>query len=321
MSKKAAKTPLDAPPRLSVAWAPFGEKLAATLAVLEDDQFLIISVKRSNRYVQFAAQGAYGMRAETTCNSYLAKSERLDARQIADLISAGWHMPTGSPDESIPESDPDGSPNFFREFAAPVSFPAVADLTIRTFANILRVPHPGFLEYESFDSEGQAILLPSLGLKRAVRSPQSVPGPEPEPSLPERLRTALREATGIPDLEFDEDGDMGIRFGSAIAYVRLMGDPPYVRLISPLLAEVEESHELLARLNEINGGLGHMHLFAQNDVILAIGEAPAAPFVSEHIVQTLHDFCQLADGMDDLLQGEFGGRLSFPKAMPSTLKH
>lgn len=319
MPKKSAKTPLDAPRRLSVAWPPFAEGLAAILAVLEDDQYLVISVKRSNRYVQFSAQGAYGMRAETTCNSYLAKSERLDARQIAALAEAGWRAPTESPGESTPEKDPDGSPNFFIEYPVPVPFKAVADLAAGTFTDILRVPHPGFLEYEAFDTEGKVILLPSLGLKRAVRSPPDEP--PVAASLPELVRAALREAAGIPDLDFDEDGDIGIRYGSLIIFVRLMGDPPYVRLLSPLLADVEESQGLLVRLNEINCRLGHMHLIADNDVILAIADVPATPFVSGHMAQALRDFCQLTDGMDDLLQGEFGGRLSFPEAMTSSVKH
>ena len=275
MSKKTVKSPPDAQRRLSVAWPPFAEGLAATLGVLEDDQSLVISVKRANRFVQFAAQGVHGMRAETTCNNYLAKSEQLDARQIAALAAAGWHTPTGSPDESIPENDPDGSPNFFRQFPVPVPFKAIADLATDTFAEILRVPHPGFLEYEAFDADGLAILLPSLGLKRAVRSPQ------PEASLPELLRATLREAAAVPDLDFDEDGDIGIRYGSTIVFVRLIGDPPHVRLLSPLLADVEESHGLLIGLNEINCRLGHMHLIALREV-----EITKVPFLDELLCPT-----------------------------------
>ena len=71
-NKTARKSP--APARLSVAWPPFTEKLAQALSMLEEDQFLIISVKNSNRYVQFSAQGSFGMRAETTSNSYLSIS-------------------------------------------------------------------------------------------------------------------------------------------------------------------------------------------------------------------------------------------------------
>jgi len=111
---------------LSVAWPPFEQKLAAVLEKLEEDQFLVVSAKRSNLYVQFAAQGAHGMRVETASNSYLEKSEQLNEQQSSALIEAGWHAPTGSPTDY----DPDGSPNFFVDFSAPVPFEAVANLTI-----------------------------------------------------------------------------------------------------------------------------------------------------------------------------------------------
>jgi hypothetical protein len=105
--------------RLSVAWPPFAEKLAAALAKLEEDQYLILLVKRSNRFVQFAAQGSYGMRVETTSNAYLSKPEKLNERQVVMLLQSGWSDSTASPDESTPENDPDGSPNFFVEFPDP----------------------------------------------------------------------------------------------------------------------------------------------------------------------------------------------------------
>ena len=136
---KAKPTPAS---NFSVAWPPFAQKLAAVLAKLEEDQYLVLEVKQSDRFIQFAAQGAFGIRVETTSNHYLRKQEKLDARQIAALIKVGWRAPTGKPTDSTPESDPDGSPNFFAEFLTPVSFEEVANLTIRTFTEILRVPHP-----------------------------------------------------------------------------------------------------------------------------------------------------------------------------------
>jgi hypothetical protein len=154
---------------LSVAWPPFAKNLAAVLEKLEEDQFLILSVKRSNQCVQFAAQGAFGMRVETTSNSYLAELDQLNSQQVAALINAGWHEPTGTPESSTPQLDPDGSPNFFKEFSPPVSFGIVANLAVHTLAEILRVPHPGLLEYKAFDAGGRLITLPELGLQRATK--------------------------------------------------------------------------------------------------------------------------------------------------------
>ena len=105
-----------------VTWPAFELKLAGALGTLEEDQCLILVVKHSNRFVQFVAQGLQGMRIETTSNSYLAKPDKLNDRQIATLLDAGWGCPTGSPAESTPENDPNGSPNFFVEFPVPVPF-------------------------------------------------------------------------------------------------------------------------------------------------------------------------------------------------------
>ena len=75
-----------APSTLSADWAPFARKLAAVFGGLEEDQYLILSRKRGDsRFIQFAGQGSYGMRVETTSNDYLPAPEHYDAQQICDV--------------------------------------------------------------------------------------------------------------------------------------------------------------------------------------------------------------------------------------------
>ena len=314
------KTKLTPVSNFSVAWPPFAQKLAAVLAKLEEDQYLVLSVKQSNRFIQFAAQGSFGMRVETTSNHYLTKQEKLDERQKAALIKAGWHAPTGTPASSTPEGDPDGSPNFFVEFSAPASFEAVANLTVRTFAEILRVPHPGFLQYEAFDdTEGEwaAMALTDLGLKQAIPAPPD----DNQEDISQALLTTLKEETGISELDYDNDGDIGVRYGSAVAFVRLIGDPAHIRIYSPILNDVEESPGMFARLNDINANETLMRFYYQNGVIYGASDISAVPYVSAHVVQAFAYFCKIADGMDSLLQAEFGGRTVFIESMPSSMKH
>lgn len=309
-----------APSNYSVAWPPFAQKLAAVLARLEEDQYLILAVKKSNRYIQFASQGSYGIRVETTSNNFLSKQEKLNERQLTALTEAGWHAPTGKPAESTPEGDPDGSPNFFVEFSEPVSFEAVANFTVRTFTEILRVPHPGFLQYEAFDdTEGtwEAMALPELGLKQGK---PAAPADNLEDLL-KSLLTTLKKNTGISDLDYDDEGDIGIRYGSAIAFVRLIGDPLHIRIYSPILHDVEECPRIFARLNDINANEALMRLYFQNGVIYGACDISAVPYVADHVVQSFEHFCAIADGMDSLLQAEFGGRTAFVETMPSLVKH
>jgi hypothetical protein len=257
------------------------------------------------------------MRAETTSNCFLDKPEQLTDRQISALMEAGWHDPTGTAADSTPENDPDGSPNLFVDFPAPVSFETVANLAVRTLAEILRVPHPGFLQYEAFDAEGDAIPLPKLGLKQVIPTPR----PASQEDLSRLLLATLKEATGIETLDYDKDGDIGIGYGSAVAFVRLHEDPPCVRFYSPILREVEESPGLFARLNDINAREPLMRFVCRHGAIYAVADLPAIPFVSGHVAQVLAHFCATADGMDSLMQEEFGGQTALGEPMPSMLKH
>jgi len=309
-----ATTTNTAPRRVSVAWPTFGKKLAAVLEKLREDEFLVISTKKSNRYVQFAGQGAFGLRAEAVSNHYLPRAERLDKQQIAGMKGLGWHAPTASARKSTPEGDPDGSPNFFVDFTMPVPCTAVAELAIRTLAEVLRVPHPGNLQYEAFDADRDDLHWPELGLKRTTRA-------EGAGELAPKLLATIKKETGIAGLEFDGDGDLGVGYGSAMAYVRLVGDPPYVRIHSPLVRGIEETPGLLSRINGLNGSSGHARFLVIDGVICAVTDVPASPYVPEHVVQALREFCQVSDGIDELLQAEFGGDTAFAAAMPSTMKH
>ena len=302
---------------LSAAWHPFAKKLASVLKKLKEDQCLIVSVKRTNRFVQFAAQGAHGMRVETTSNSYLAKPHQLNERQIATLIDAGWQNPTGTPTDATPERDPDGSPNFFVDLSRPVSFKAVADLAVRTLSEVLRVPHPGFMQYAAFNADMKAIALPELGLMLEKPAPKI----RKPPNLSKLLLATLKKTTGISDLTFDDDGDISIRSGSALTFVGLIDDPPYVRIYSPILVDVEDNAAICGRLNDINATETLMRFIFRNGIIYSVADVSASPFVGAHVAQAFVHVCAIADGMDSLLQEEFGGQTAFVESMPSLMKH
>jgi len=317
MKTKASKSKADALVRISIAWPPFTDKLASALAGMDEDEYLVLSVKNSKRYIQFAAQGASGMRVETTSNNYLLKQEQLNAKQIAALVAIGWCNPTGTHSQSTPERDPDGSPNFFAEFSNPVSYEDVAAFSIKTLTTILRVPHPAWMEYKAFDGKHNEQAMPELGL----RAEPSTKNRDSFPRLAKRLLATLVELTGISDLKFDDEGDICLRYGGTMTFVRLVGDPIYVRFYSPILSEVEESAGLFSRLNDINANEPATRFVFQNDVIYAVAEVPVQPYVNALVLQTCQRFCTVVDGMDHLLQAELGGRTSFAESMPSKTRH
>lgn len=290
---------------LSVAWPPFAQKLAAVLEKLEEDQFLILLVKRSsNRFIQFAAQGAFGMRIEATSNSCLDKSEQLNEQQIAAMLEAGWHAPTATPEYSTPENDPDGSPNYFVDIPVPVSFDAVANLTVSTLANILRVPYPGRLEYEAYDEDGDAIALPDLGLKQAKRMPED----GCKGDVAQQLLLTIRGLTGISDLDFDENGCINICAGNLPIFVAIAESQSYIRVGSPIHSELSDTTNVLVFLNNINAGIPVVHFYLRDETVYGVVDVPALPFVANQIFHAIGQILTAAEGISKMLQEQFGGR-------------
>ncbi len=296
------------------AWSGFTRRLASVLQDLQEDQFLVVSVKKSSLYVQFAAQGYYGLHVETTSNKYLTGLEQLNDTQTRMLADLGWNRPTEDNEDEVQDKAPEGSPNFHIDFSTPVSFDDVAELAVKTLSLVHRIPHPGYLEYEAFDSDGNSIPIPDLGLKRMTR----YASPDPQ-TMRQTLLSSIREFTRLNDLSYDQKGNIGIRFGSVVTFISYMEKPPSVRFHSPLVTGVKESPKLHARLNELNSGIWSIHFFHRNNTILAVSDIPAAPFLADHIIQALTMFNEIADGIDDLLAAEFGGKTAFAGTMPTLI--
>ncbi|MEP7246004.1 MAG: hypothetical protein ABI885_20310 [Gammaproteobacteria bacterium] len=153
-------------PDSAAAWRTLKIELARALADLNEDDFVIVSSKRGNQFVQFIGQGAHGMRAEAVSNDYLDELHQLSREALATLEALGWHAPTH--DRSADGRRPaDGSPNFFLDVRTPVAYARIAALAVHTLWAAFGIRHPGELEYLAF-SDGQGrIRIPRLKLKAA----------------------------------------------------------------------------------------------------------------------------------------------------------
>jgi hypothetical protein len=145
----AVRRPIRHQPPRDVAWQQFTARRAEVLAALDEDDRLIIESKRSPSFVQFAAEGRFGMHLEAVGNYYRLKKWRLDENQLDRMASLVWERP--NVDEPSPEwieSDPDFVPNFHLDAAAPVPFRRVAALAVATLRDVYRIPpsrHAGVL--------------------------------------------------------------------------------------------------------------------------------------------------------------------------------
>jgi hypothetical protein len=154
----------SSPAALGDAWFRFAGKLAESLAVLGEEQYLILSIPERQRFIQFG--GGHPFIVETASNAFLDDDERLTRGDEVLLAKLGWQRPSYSAEDvdDLPE-EIEGSPNWYvhvHEDAVP--FDALAMLAVRTAIESFRLAAPSALRYRAFHAEGVPILLPGLEL-------------------------------------------------------------------------------------------------------------------------------------------------------------
>ncbi|HEY4751862.1 MAG TPA: hypothetical protein VIH37_01165 [Candidatus Limnocylindrales bacterium] len=307
------------------AWAAFAARLAAALAGMEHATYLIVSLAAdlpagASAYVQFAQGGLLGFRAEAAGNHWLPPGHGLGPDQEERLAALGWQRPG-------PASQ---GRNWVREWQEPVPFAEVAGSAVQTLREVYGATSTDELRFHSgaFPAHHGPIPDPALGIPPDRAEPEQLgttavvggqastaPGPD---QAEDALKTALAEFIAEGGLVPDRDGDIPIRVGSALMFVRpVAGRPPLIQLLSPIVSGVDMTPALLESLNEINRRILFGRVFWTAREIQVSMELTAVGVTSSQIAFACVQLGNLADHLDDVLRGRFGGRTMFE--MPKTL--
>ncbi|WP_329109566.1 T3SS (YopN, CesT) and YbjN peptide-binding chaperone 1 [Micromonospora sp. NBC_01699] len=115
-----------------------------------------------------------------------------------------------------------------------------------------------------------------------------------------------------PDqLRVDSDGDIGVRAGSAIIFVRAQEEPPLVDVFSPLLTGVQPTETLYRRLSDLTNEMPIGRIYCTGDTIWASVPVFGQDFQPSHLLLAIQTMIRLADDLDDHLRQEFGGSRFF----------
>ena len=301
-------TPAERVDEDDMPWEQFEGRLAAVLGRMATGTFLILSSRADDEvvyYVQFAQGGRGGFRAEAESNNFLAGRWALSPAQEEQLAQLGWQCPTPG----------DRDLNYMRQWPMPAPYAEIARLAIRSLREAYGIQRPSELVYRRFAKHGPDFGEPKLGLQPERPTTPKGRGQRPAPTLVALSRLvdmAVKGLLGSNEIVRDKDGDIRIRHGNAIVFVRTIdGTPPVVRIFSPVLRGVEASRPLLEALNEINGKImfGRV-LFASGGVIVS-AEISAAGIHTEQIAFVCLQIGALADRLGDELGDRFGGEKMF----------
>ncbi|WP_432832584.1 T3SS (YopN, CesT) and YbjN peptide-binding chaperone 1 [Dactylosporangium sp. CA-092794] len=132
-------------------------------------------------------------------------------------------------------------------------------------------------------------------------------------ALRAKVHGLVTEYLGRQDVPADLAAEpVAIRSGTAVVYLRLIaGEPPLVRVFSPLLRRLGRSPELLTELNELNGRLNFVRLFWRDDSVIAAMEMLASTLDPIELSNACDWVADTADYYDERLRDQFGGQLAF----------
>lgn len=318
-------TTADLRAKVTQAWRDFALALAGRLRTLPADAHLRLTLDPTASgtgdavySVSVLVEGAGQLRARAVGNATLPAGFRLDRSAVADMIALGW-----SPPGVVEGSGADFGLRTTTDESA-----LLARTISRTLRDVYGAPHPAFLVFLVQDADDQPIAVEPLGTARpdvapdedldldldealaAARASQS--GDEAM-ALDERVRTVVATMlkSDADQLQVDADGDIGIRAGSAMVFVRVRDNPPLVDVFSPVLTEIHPTEKLYVKLSELTNRMPIGRLYCTDDTVWASIPVFGRNFQTTHLMLAVQVMTGLADELDDRLHGEFGGRRFF----------
>jgi hypothetical protein len=318
-------TTADLRAKVTQAWREFAGSLAGLLPTLAPGSHVDLTLDPTASGTGTAVYSVSirvlpddAVEALAVGNAALPQEFRMDRAAVADLVALGWSPPgvlAGSGDSFGLRSSHDKA----GQFAAVVT---------RTLRDVYGAPHPAFLVYLVHDENDEPIEASPLGTARHEPSIEvaldaldeagaleaALAGiTEDVVPLEERVRTvvATMSKTSLDQLQVDADGDIGIRAGSAMVFVRVRDNPPLVDVFSPILTEVEPTEQLYVKLSELTNRMPIGRLYCAQDTVWASIPVFGRNFQAVHLMLAMQVMTGLADELDDRLHGEFGGKRFF----------
>lgn len=285
------------------AWAGFQARLSEVISMMDDSADLTINAEAegdgAGPFLRFSAPARDLVRCEAASNATLGPSFRLSESQQEAMAALGWHEPS--------LDGPRPTPNFWVEDAQECC-ERVSSLAVAALRDVFGVPHPVFL---APDQLAEVLRGPTPG-EPTVAVP-AVRG-DAEPGAQERLNALvdaeLTDLYGHPPMR-DGEGDVAIRVGSTMLFLRTSRDGQEVVVFAAVVHDVAGRSRATEVLNDLNVEARWVKFQLVRDRVFVSISVLARPFVAEHLRHAVRILSEVADGIDDELAVKLNGRTTF----------
>ncbi|MFX4270922.1 T3SS (YopN, CesT) and YbjN peptide-binding chaperone 1 [Propionibacteriaceae bacterium Y1685] len=284
------------------AWEEFQARLSDVISVIDDSEDMTIGTATAGDdpapFVRFSSPRRDVVRLEAASNAVLGEDFQLTVDQLQQMADLGWEAPST-----------DIGPNFWVDGDQEDS-DRLAGIAVRALRDVYGVQHPVFLSPDQLAEILQPKPEPLAGSTEfdAEDVVATIPaGPE---HLDGMVETELQEMFGHAPLR-DSEGDIAIRVGSTMLFVRTSPDGREVIVFATVVHDVVGRSRAAEVLNDLNSDARWVKFQLIRDRVFVTLSVPAHPFVPAHLHQAVRIMSEVADGIDNELATKLDGRTTF----------
>ncbi len=289
------------------AWEGFTGRLAEVLSVMDDQAQLKLGTPSADGerspFIQFrAVPGVSTTRGEPVISAEAVISNSDSQFELKRLAKMGWKIEgSGVIHKDAPQADS----------------LELAKLAVKTLRQTFGVHHPVFLSPDHLAEILQPtveettvrnqLLTESLNLQ-----PDDTVAVMPTSSdhLIQMVADELEQMYGHPPVA-DRDGDLAVRVGSSVVFLRATPDLAEVVLFAPLVHDIEGRTRAAEVINDLNVDGRFVKFFVNRDRVFIQISVLTQPFVPAHLHQAMRIISEFADNLDDELALKLHGRTTF----------
>jgi hypothetical protein len=296
------------------AWAEFQSRLSEVISMIDDTADLTIRTTSGGNgpppFVRLSSPRPGMIRCEAAGNAVLGPDFQLSVDQLTAMEELGWQpSAVGDEDTSLkPRAD------FWIELPQAAS-DRMSEVAVSALRDIYGVQHPVFLAPDKLAEALQPAQAPiepesSIKVERLERPDLEPTMPRNQQHLNDLVDAELAEIYGHPPIR-DVDGDVAIRVGSTMLFLRTSRDGQEVVLFAPVVHDVAGRSRATEVLNDLNVEARWVKFQLIKDRVFVTLSVMSRPFVPAHLRQAVRILSDVADGIDNELAAKLNGRTTF----------
>jgi hypothetical protein len=299
------------------AWAEFQSRLSEVTSMIDDTADLTIGTASEGKgpapYVRLSSPRPGVIRCEAASNSVLGEDFQLSAELLIAMERLGWQPPTVADHEStIAPIQP--TANFWVELPQAES-DRISEIAVSALRDVYGVQHPVFLAPDKLAEALQPVQAPmendaSMKVAETNQVDLTATMPRNQQHLNDLVDAELAEIYGNPPIR-DVDGDVAIRVGSTMLFLRTSKDGQEVVLFAPVVHDIAGRSRATEVLNDLNVEARWVKFQLIKDRVFVTISVLGRPFVPAHLRQAVRILSDVADGIDNELAAKLNGRTTF----------